>query len=408
MKTKKVAVLGLGYVGLPLALLFAKKGFNVIGLDVDRSKVNLLQQGKSYIPDVSNEEIKREKNFKAQFLQSGIEEFKQCEYVIVTVPTPINDQHEPDLTAMISASEFLQKEMIAGQTAIYESSTYPGTLEEVVLPILLKSNLQVGTDFYLAYSPERVDPANAHYHIEQIPKVISGYTEKCLQKVSEFYGSVFQKVVPVSSPNVAEMCKLFENIQRLVNISLVNETNVLCEQLNIDFYEVLEAAATKPFGFTPYYPGPGIGGHCIPVDPLYFVWKLKQVGLKSELIQAAHEINEQMTEHVVRLVEKQLDKNEKNILVIGIAYKRDVNDVRESPALPICNELIARGYKLSYHDPYIDSFMLNGSNIQSVELTKQAVQKADVVLILTDHQNIDWPLVKTALKIVDTRGVLRR
>jgi len=408
MKTKKVAVLGLGYVGLPLALLFAKKGFNVIGLDVDRSKVNLLQQGKSYIPDVSNEEIKREKNFKAQFLQSGIEEFKQCEYVIVTVPTPINDQHEPDLTAMISASEFLQKEMIAGQTAIYESSTYPGTLEEVVLPILLKSNLQVGTDFYLAYSPERVDPANAHYHIEQIPKVISGYTEKCLQKVSEFYGSVFQKVVPVSSPNVAEMCKLFENIQRLVNISLVNETNVLCEQLNIDFYEVLEAAATKPFGFTPYYPGPGIGGHCIPVDPLYFVWKLKQVGLKSELIQAAHEINEQMTEHVVRLVEKQLDKNEKNILVIGIAYKRDVNDVRESPALPICNELIARGYKLSYHDPYIDSFMLNGSNIQSVELTKQAVQQADVVLILTDHQNIDWPLVKTALKIVDTRGVLRR
>ncbi|OZT11953.1 UDP-N-acetyl-D-mannosamine dehydrogenase [Priestia aryabhattai] len=408
MKTRKVAVLGLGYVGLPLALLFAKKGFNVIGLDVDRSKVNLLQQGKSYIPDVSNEEIKREKNFKAQFLQSGIEEFKQCEYVIVTVPTPINDQHEPDLTAMISASEFLQKEMIAGQTAIYESSTYPGTLEEVVLPILLKSNLQVGTDFYLAYSPERVDPANAHYHIEQIPKVISGYTEKCLQKVSEFYGSVFQKVVPVSSPNVAEMCKLFENIQRLVNISLVNETNVLCEQLNIDFYEVLEAAATKPFGFTPYYPGPGIGGHCIPVDPLYFVWKLKQVGLKSELIQAAHEINEQMTEHVVRLVEKQLDKNEKNILVIGIAYKRDVNDVRESPALPICNELIARGYKLSYHDPYIDSFMLNGSNIQSVELTKQAVQQADVVLILTDHQNIDWPLVKTALKIVDTRGVLRR
>lgn len=204
------------------------------------------------------------------------------------------------------------------------------------------------------------------------------------------------------------MCKLFENIQRLVNISLVNETNVLCEQLNIDFYEVLEAAATKPFGFTPYYPGPGIGGHCIPVDPLYFVWKLKQAGLKSELIQAAHEINEQMTEHVVTLVEKQLDKNEKNVLVIGIAYKRDVNDVRESPALPICNELITRGYNLSYHDPYIDTFTLNGCNIQSVELTKQAVQRANVVLILTDHQNIDWSLVKTAAKIVDTRGVLRR
>ncbi|WHX77827.1 nucleotide sugar dehydrogenase [Priestia flexa] len=408
MKTKKVAVLGLGYVGLPLALLVAKKSFDVIGLDVDRSKVNLLHQGKSYIPDVSNEEIKREKKFKAQCLQDGIEEFKQCEYVIVTVPTPINDQHEPDLTAMIKASEFLQKEMVAGQTVIYESSTYPGTLEEIVLPILLKSKLQVGIDFYLAYSPERVDPANTHYHIEQIPKVISGYTESCLQKISEFYGSIFQKVVPVSSPNVAEMCKLFENIQRLVNISLVNETNVLCEQLNIDFYEVLEAAATKPFGFTPYYPGPGIGGHCIPVDPLYFVWKLKQAGLKSELIQAAHEINEQMTEHVVTLVEKQLDKNKKNVLVIGIAYKRDVNDVRESPALPICNQLITRGYNLSYHDPYIDTFTLNGCNIQSVELTKQAVQTANVVLILTDHQNIDWSLVKTAAKIVDTRGVLRR
>ncbi|MER2260159.1 MAG: nucleotide sugar dehydrogenase, partial [Priestia megaterium] len=296
--------------------------------------------------------------------------------------------------------------MVKGQTVIYESSTYPGTLEEVVLPILKESDLQAGVDFYLAYSPERVDPANKSYDIEHIPKVISGYSKDCLYHVQTFYENIFQQVVPVSSPKVAEMCKLFENIQRLVNISLVNETNELCEELGIDFHEVLQAASTKPFGFTPYYPGPGIGGHCIPVDPLYFLWKLKQNGLTSELIEAAHHINEEMPNKVIRRVEKQLAANEKRVFVVGMAYKKDVNDMRESPALTVCEGLLAKGYELTYHDPYIDSAILNKQVYFSVPLTKEEVKKSDVVLVLTDHSQIDWSIVKYAKKVVDTRGIL--
>jgi nucleotide sugar dehydrogenase len=291
---KKVAVIGLGYVGLPLALLFAKKNYTVIGLDIDKRKIEALRQGKSYIPDVRNDVIQNEKNFQAYELKKGISAFQACDYVVVTVPTPITETHNPDLGPVISASTFLKEYMVKGQTIIYESSTYPGTLEEIVLPILKDSNLQAGIDFYLAYSPERVDPANKSYDIEHIPKVISGYSKECLHHIQIFYESI-----------------LFENIQRLVNISLVNETNELCEELGIDFHEVLQAASTKPFGFTPYYPGPGIGGHCIPVDPLYFLWKLKQNGLTSELIEAAHHINEEMPDKVIRRVEKQLDANEK-------------------------------------------------------------------------------------------------
>ncbi|MFS0902701.1 nucleotide sugar dehydrogenase [Priestia aryabhattai] len=403
---KKVAVIGLGYVGLPLALLFAKKNYTVIGLDIDVRKIEALKQGKSYIPDVRNDVIQSEKNFQAYELQKGISAFQVCDYVVVTVPTPITENHNPDLGPVISASTFLKEHMVKGQTVIYESSTYPGTLEEVVLPILKESDLQAGVDFYLAYSPERVDPANKSYDIEYIPKVISGYSKNCLYHVQMFYESIFQQVVPVSSPKVAEMCKLFENIQRLVNISLVNETNELCEELGIDFHEVLQAASTKPFGFTPYYPGPGIGGHCIPVDPLYFLWKLKQNGLTSELIEAAHHINEEMPNKVIRRVEKQLAANEKRVFVVGVAYKKDVNDMRESPALAVCEGLLAKGYELAYHDPYIESAILNKQTYFSVPLTKEEVEKSDVVLVLTDHSQIDWSIVRYAKKVVDTRGIL--
>lgn len=403
---KKVAVIGLGYVGLPLALLFAKKNYTVIGLDIDKRKIEALRQGKSYIPDVSNDVIQKEKNFQAYELKKGISAFQACDYVVVTVPTPITENHNPDLGPVISASTFLKQYMVKGQTVIYESSTYPGTLEEVVLPILKESDLEAGADFYLAYSPERVDPANKSYDIEHIPKVISGYSKDCLYHVQTFYENIFQQVVPVSSPKVAEMCKLFENIQRLVNISLVNETNELCEELGIDFHEVLQAASTKPFGFTPYYPGPGIGGHCIPVDPLYFLWKLKQNGLTSELIEAAHHINEEMPNKVIRRVEKQLAANEKRVFVVGMAYKKDVNDMRESPALTVCEGLLAKGYELTYHDPYIDSAILNKQTYFSVPLTKEEVEKNNVVLVLTDHSQIDWSIVKYAKKVVDTRGIL--
>ncbi|WP_280158840.1 nucleotide sugar dehydrogenase [Priestia megaterium] len=403
---KKVAVIGLGYVGLPLALLFAKKNYTVIGLDIDVRKIEALKQGESYIPDVRNDVIQREKNFQAYELKKGISAFRACDYVVVTVPTPITENHNPDLGPVISASTFLKEHMVKGQTVIYESSTYPGTLEEVVLPILKESDLQAGVDFYLAYSPERVDPANKSYDIEHIPKVISGYSKECLHHIQIFYESIFQQVVPVSSPKVAEMCKLFENIQRLVNISLVNETNELCEELGIDFYEVLQAASTKPFGFTPYYPGPGIGGHCIPVDPLYFLWKLKQNGLTSELIEAAHHINEEMPNKVIRRVEKQLDANEKRVFVVGVAYKKDVNDIRESPALTVCEGLLEKGYELTYHDPYIDSAVFNKQTYFSIPLTKEEIEKSDVVLVLTDHSQVDWSIVKNAKKVVDTRGIL--
>jgi nucleotide sugar dehydrogenase len=403
---KKVTVIGLGYVGLPLALLFAKKNYTVIGLDIDVRKIEALKQGKSYIPDVRNDVIQSEKNFQAYELKKGISAFQASDYVVVTVPTPITENHNPDLGPVISASTFLKEHTVKGQTIIYESSTYPGTLEEVVLPILKESDLQAGVDFYLAYSPERVDPANKSYDIEYIPKVISGYSKECLHHIQIFYESIFQQVVPVSSPKVAEMCKLFENIQRLVNISLVNETNELCGELGIDFYEVLQAASTKPFGFTPYYPGPGIGGHCIPVDPLYFLWKLKQNGLTSELIEAAHHINEEMPNKVIRRVEKQLDANEKRVFVVGVAYKKDVNDIRESPALTVCEGLLEKGYELTYHDPYIDSAVFNKQTYFSVPLTKEEIEKSDVVLVLTDHSQVDWSIVKNAKKVVDTRGIL--
>lgn len=275
-----VAIIGLGYVGLPLAVHFAERGHTVLGLDKDTRKIESIIQGESYIPDVSSkllQSLLTRKKLIVNTPDQGIADFQNSDYVIVTVPTPINEQREPDLSALISASHYIQQNLQKGQTFIFESSTYPGTLEEVIIPIISQTGKKVGEDFYIGYSPERIDPANSQYSVQTIPKVISGQTEMCKQKVQALYSTIFDVVVPVSSPKVAEMCKLFENIQRLVNISLVNELNTLCESLGIDFYEALEAASTKPFGFTPYWPGPGIGGHCIPVDPLYFQWRIKRM-----------------------------------------------------------------------------------------------------------------------------------
>ncbi|HDR6130148.1 TPA: nucleotide sugar dehydrogenase [Bacillus anthracis] len=337
----------------------------------------------------------------------GIAEFQNSDYVIVTVPTPINEQREPDLSALISASHYIQQNLQKGQTFIFESSTYPGTLEEVIIPIISQTGKKAGEDFYIGYSPERIDPANSQYSVQTIPKVISGQTEKCKQKVQALYSTIFDVVVPVSSPKVAEMCKLFENIQRLVNISLVNELNTLCESLGIDFYEALEAASTKPFGFTPYWPGPGIGGHCIPVDPLYFQWRIKKNGAMSQLIEAAHVINEEMPEKMVQKV-KGVVQPPATFLIVGIAYKKDVNDLRESPALPIIELLIKEGYEIEYHDPYISSAKFGDKVYQSVSLNEQAVNQASCILILTDHSNIDWKLFKGIKRVVDTRGIVKK
>ncbi|OUB08673.1 UDP-N-acetyl-D-mannosamine dehydrogenase [Bacillus thuringiensis serovar yunnanensis] len=410
MNSSKVAIIGLGYVGLPLAVHFAERGHTVLGLDKDIGKIDSIIKGESYIPDVSSKELQSlltKKILTVNTPDQGIADFQNSDYVIVTVPTPINEQREPDLSALILASHYIQQNLQKGQTFIFESSTYPGTLEEVILPIISQNGKKVGEDFYIGYSPERIDPANSQYSVQAIPKVISGQTEKCRQKVQDLYSTIFDEVVPVSSPKVAEMCKLFENIQRLVNISLVNELNTLCESLGIDFYEAIEAASTKPFGFTPYWPGPGIGGHCIPVDPLYFQWRIKKNGAISQLIEAAHIINEEMPEKMVRKV-KSVVQSPATVLIVGIAYKKDVNDLRESPALPIIQLLRNQGYEIEYHDPYISFAEIGDKVYQSVSLDEEKVKKADCILILTDHSNIDWKLFKGMDRVIDTRGIVKK
>lgn len=385
MRNCIVTVIGLGYVGLPLAVHFAKQGHKVIGLDQDEEKIKMISKGESYIPDVSSEvlqQLLQDNKLIVYTPTNGVKEFKKSNYVIVTVPTPINQKKEPDLSALISASNYIQQNLQTGQTFIFERSTYPGTLEEIVIPIISRFGKKAGVDYYIGYSPERIDPSNERYTVQSIPKVVSGQTEKCKQKALAFYASVFDKVVPVSSPKVAEMCKLFENIQRLVNISLVNELNTLCKRLNIDFREAIEAAATKPFGFMPYWPGPGIGGHCIPVDPLYFQWKVNEYGLTSELIEVAHQINARMPQEVVNQV-KEVVQSPASILVIGIAYKKDVNDMRESPAIPIIQLLADFGYIVRYYDPFIPSAKIGDTVYESIILEESILKQ--VGLDLLDH-----------------------
>ncbi|MEK4466867.1 MULTISPECIES: nucleotide sugar dehydrogenase [Bacillus] len=408
--SSKVTIIGLGYVGLPLAVLFAEKGHAVLGLDKDTRKIESIIKGESYIPDVSSnvlQNLLNERKLIVNTPDKGVAEFQNSEYVIVTVPTPINENKEPDLSALVSASHYIQQHLQEGQTFIFESSTYPGTLEEVIIPIISQTGKKVGEDYYIGYSPERIDPANGQYSVETIPKVISGQTEQCKQKVQDLYSTIFDVVVPVSSPKVAEMCKLFENIQRLVNISLVNELNILCESLNINFYEVLEAASTKPFGFTPYWPGPGIGGHCIPVDPLYFQWRIRKAGAISQLIEAAHVINEEMPAKIIGKV-KGVVQSPATVLIVGIAYKKDVNDLRESPALPIIQLLIKEGYKIEYHDPYISTAKIGDTLYQSVPLDEQRIKQANCILIVTDHSSIDWNLFKGIERLIDTRGIVKK
>ncbi|MEY8348460.1 nucleotide sugar dehydrogenase [Bacillus cereus] len=410
-KQTHITVIGLGYVGLPLAIHFAKKGFHVNGLDKDNIKIESVQKGESYIPYLSNrilQEIIEGGKFQTAILERGIKWLKSSTYVIVTVPTPIDEHGQPNLSAVTSATSFIKEHLQKKQTLIFESSTYPGTLEEVILPILSETGMKVGEDYYLGYSPERIDPANKMYTLESIPKVVSGQTERCAKQVIKLYEKVFDSVVLVSSPKIAEMCKLFENIQRFVNISLVNETFLLCKKLGIDFYEVLQAAATKPFGYMPYRPGPGIGGHCIPVDPLYFQWKLKQNGLHSRFIQAAYEFNRELPKEIVQNVKERTSTQKDNIFIIGVAYKKDVNDIRESPAVLIFKILLEEGYDVNYHDPYVNEIVIDASVYSSKELNKTNIRNAGLVLILTDHSNINWELVKEAKDIIDTRGILKR
>jgi len=409
------AIIGLGYVGLPLALDFCEAGIGITGFDIDKDKVVRLNKGQSYISYIPDELIAKQHN-KGLFTATGdMSLLKDMKNIIIAVPTPLNDHREPDLSFVRNTSEVIAKYLNQGQLIVLESTTYPGTSRDVILPVLEKTGLKVGSDYYLAYSPERVDPNNKNYSARLIPKVVGGITGNCLTRVTELYQKVFQSVIPVSSVEVAEASKLLENIFRSVNIALVNELKMLFDRMGIDVWEVIRASSTKPFGFMPFYPGPGLGGHCIPIDPFYLTWKAREYDFSTRFIELAGDLNSQMPYYVVQKTVNALNNNDKcimgsKILVIGTAYKKDVDDIRESPAVKIIAMLKEIGAAVTYHDPYIPSFSgmrkYPGLRMESVELSETNLAKQDCVLIITDHSNIDYRLIleKGAL-IIDTRNV---
>ncbi|UFJ43225.1 nucleotide sugar dehydrogenase [Brevibacillus humidisoli] len=394
-------------------MLFVSKGVYIRGIDIDKQKIESIRKGMSYLTDITDEEVR-------QLVASGRFEptweyaaVRDVDAVILCVPTPLRDHAYPDLSYIQSAASSIASYMKPGQLIVLESSTFPGTTEEVLQPILEKHGKQAGIDFYLGYSPERIDPGNKDVRLESIPKVVSGITEACLQKLTFLYGQVFDRLVPVTSPRAAEMTKLLENCQRFVNISFVNEIAMVCEAMGIDIWEVIEAAKTKPYGFTPYYPGPGVGGHCIPVDPLYLEWKAKQYQLETKFIHLAKLINDQMQDYVVERISKHLPATKTlantRLLLIGITYKRDVNDVRESTPLAIFEKLLAMGVDVSFYDPLVSQFELNGQTYASVDLTADTLKNSDYVVLLTDHTQLPYDLIVTHSPLLfDTRGAIKQ
>jgi len=420
MKLETVSIVGLGYVGLPLAVEFARAGLKVSGIEQNPVKVEKVNRGESYIEDVDSKElysVVSSGNLKA------FTEFypvKDSDAVIICVPTPLTIHKEPDISYIINVTTEIAKYLKKGHLIVLESTTYPGTTEEVVLPILERSGLKAGRDFYLAFSPERVDPGNKKFTTRDIPKVVGGIDRDSTEKASELYSLITNRVHRVSSPRVAEMEKLLENIFRLVNISFINELAMLCRKMDIDIWEVIESASTKPYGFMPFYPGPGLGGHCIPIDPFYLSWKAREYDFDVRFIELAGEINDSMPKYVVQLVMEALNKDKKavngsKVLIIGVAYKPNVADPRESPALKIIPELERLGSEVEYFDPYIGEVKIKdeSSKIEKIyktcELTEEKIKSSDCVLIVTDHDIIDYHLIyRYAKRIVDTRNALRK
>ncbi|WP_238455509.1 nucleotide sugar dehydrogenase [Desulfolucanica intricata] len=411
-----IAVIGLGYVGLPLAVEQAKIGFKVIGIDKNISRVNILNEGKNYIQDVDSEvlcELVKAGRLKAS---ADFTLLKKADVVIVCVPTPLNEMHQPDLSYIKAAVGEISQNLIRGQLISLESTTFPGTTKEIVLPMLADSGLKVGSDYFLAFSPERVDPGNKKFTTANVAKVVGGVTSLCTDLAVTFYRQSLESVVPVSSPDVAEMTKIFENTYRAVNIALVNEFMLLCDRMKLDIWEVLDAAATKPFGIQIFYPGPGVGGHCIPIDPFYLSWKARAYGFQPRFIELAGELNNQVSEYVIQKIINVLNDrgsclNGAEILILGVAYKKDVNDVRESPALKIIKQLIDKRAIVRYFDPYVPQLAVpaKGNLLNCTELTPENISGADLVLIVTDHSCVDYQLVtEHARVIVDTRNATRK
>ncbi|MGQ9603050.1 MAG: nucleotide sugar dehydrogenase [bacterium] len=409
-----LGVIGLGYVGLPLAVEMAKAGIKVYGIDVDEQKVRSINKGTSYVQDVPSSELRKMVKQGRLSATTDCRILKECDAIDICVPTPLRKTKDPDISYIVDAVERIRENMRRGQLIILESTTYPGTTEEVVLPRLSEKGFKVGKDFFLAFSPERVDPGNKKYTTVSIPKVVGGITKDCTRIACELYKICIKTVVPVSSSTVAEMVKLLENTFRSVNIGLVNEICLMCNRMNIDVWEVIEAAGTKPFGFLKHYPGPGLGGHCIPIDPFYLSWKARIAGFEPRFIELAGQINSSMPEYVISKVTDALNQKRKSvsgsrILVLGVAYKRDVSDTRESPAIEIIRMLMAKGARVIYYDPYVPSLKVDSAEIRSSKLTPGVIKKQDCVAIVTDHTSLNYGMiVRNADLIVDTRNVLKK
>ncbi len=410
----RVAVVGLGYVGLPLAVEFAEAGFHVIGMDVDCEKVGRINRGESYIDDVEGERVGRLVDAGWLRATASYADLREVDAISICVPTPLRKTRDPDMSFIIQAARSIAEIRRPGMLIVLESTTYPGTTEEIIRPEIAGDDLEVGADVFIAYSPERIDPGNAEYSVRNTPKVVGGITENCAAVAIALYQAAVDQVIAVSSPTAAEMVKLLENTFRAVNIALVNEMALMCDKLDVDVWEVIQAAATKPFGYMPFYPGPGLGGHCIPVDPHYLSWKLKTLNYNARFIELASEINTSMPFYVIDKITEALNNQERavrgsRILILGVAYKRNVDDVRESPALDIISLLRQRGADVRYHDPYVPQIQLESDiRLPSARYSQQQLQEADCVVIVTDHSAFDWDEISAHSKvIVDTRHVYR-
>lgn len=409
-RTAKVGIIGLGYVGLPLAVEYAEGGFAVTGFDIVEDKVAMVNRGKSYIDDVADarlEPLAKSGKLKAT---ANMRQLEKMDCVSICVPTPLSKTKDPDISYIMSAVTWLQKYLHPEMLIVLESTTYPGTTDEVIKPFLEESGLKAGKDFYLAFSPERVDPGNTMYMTHNTPRVVGGTTPRCTQIATAYYEAVIPNIYPLSSTQAAEMVKLLENTFRSVNIGLVNEMAVMCHRLGLDVWEIINAAATKPFGFMPFYPGPGLGGHCIPIDPHYLSWKLKMLNYYARFIELAGDINSHMPEWVVERIAALLNEHGKSvkgarIVVLGVAYKRNIKDVRESPALDVMKLLESLGARFAYNDPYVPSIRWHNGTLKSVKLTAALLKRADLTVILTDHTQYDYQwITDNAVMIFDTRN----
>ena len=414
-KSAKVGVIGLGYVGLPLAIEFTNAGYEVVGIDVDKNKVKSINSGKNYIKDVKDDVLKNAVNKKLLSASTNFSKVKNLDAISICVPTPLNKEKNPDISYIVSVMEEIKDYIHENMLIVLESTTYPGSTKELILPYIINNNeLIPGENICLCFSPERIDPGNEKYNTSNTPKIIGGITTKCSEIGKHLYSKIINKIIVVSSPETAEMVKLLENTFRAINIGLVNEVAIMCEKLGVNAWEVIEAAATKPFGFMKFTPGPGLGGHCIPIDPYYLSWKLKTLDYDARFIKLAGEINTQMPKHVVKLVSSSLNRHQKSIngskiLIIGVAYKKDINDCRESPAIDIIEILKKDGSRVDYYDPYVPTLSFNKIIMKGLsKINPEVIKDFDACVILTDHSNVDYSLIaENASLIVDTRNIFK-